>query len=72
VDVTRALRSDEELRERPVILISSCDEGEVEWRDAGANLFLQKPIDIVGLPDVVARLLPHDEPPPEQRQELAA
>jgi CheY-like chemotaxis protein len=37
VDVTRALRSDAELRERPVILISSCDEGEVEWRDAGAN-----------------------------------
>ena len=74
VDVTRELRSDAELGERPVILISSCDEGEVEWRDAGANLFLQKPIDIVALPDVVERLLPPpEEPPPgEGRRELAA
>lgn len=65
VDVTRALRTDDELRERPVILISSCDECEVEWREAGADLFLQKPIDLVKLPDVVERLLPGDEPPPD-------
>lgn len=63
VEVTRALRTDDDLRERPVILISSCDECEVEWQAAGADLFLQKPIDIVKLPDVVERLLP-DEPPP--------
>lgn len=71
VDVTRALRSDDALRERPVILISSCDECEVEWREAGADLFLQKPIDIVALPDLVERLLPRDDPRPEQARMAA-
>ena len=68
VAVTRALRSDDEMRERPVILISSFDECEVAWRDAGANVFLQKPIDIVKLPDVVERLLHEDGPPPGKRK----
>lgn len=72
VDVTRALRGDEELRERPVILISSCDECEVEWEEAGADLFLQKPIDIVTLPDLVERLLPGGEPPPGHDRRWAA
>ncbi|HEX2166036.1 MAG TPA: response regulator [Longimicrobiales bacterium] len=71
VDVTRVLRSDDAFRDRPVILISSCDECEVEWREAGANVFLQKPIDILALPDLVERLLPGDEPPP-QRRSIAA
>lgn len=70
--VARALRSHDELRERPVILISSCDEGEVGWREAGANVFLQKPIDLVGLPDLVERLLPGGEAPPPGRRALAA
>ena len=70
VDVTRALRDHSELGGRPVILFSSCDECEVEWREAGANLFLQKPIDIVKLPDVIERLL--DEDPPPQPRSLAA
>lgn len=72
VEVTRALRGDDELRERPVILISSCDECEVEWQEAGADLFLQKPIDIVALPDLVERLLPGGEPPPGQGRQWAA
>ena len=72
VDVTRALRSDDELRERPVILISSCDEGEVDWQGAGADLFLQKPIDIVKLPDLVQRLLPDGAPPPGHGRQWAA
>jgi two-component system cell cycle response regulator len=72
VEVTRALRCDDELRERPVILISSCDEFEVDWRGAGANVFLQKPIDIVALPDLVERLLPGDDPPPLRNPILAA
>lgn len=72
VDVTRALRGDEELRERPVILISSCDECEVEWEEAGADLFLQKPIDIITLPDLVERLLPGGEPPPGHGRRWAA
>jgi FixJ family two-component response regulator len=68
VDVTRARRSDEEMCECPVILISSFDECEVAWRAAGANVFLQKPIDIVKLPDVVERLLHGEDcPPPGKR-----
>jgi CheY-like chemotaxis protein len=55
--VTRLLRTDPELAHCPVVLISSADEREVGWRDAGANLFLQKPLDIRSLPDVVERLL---------------
>lgn len=66
VDVTRALRDHDELSERPVILFSSCDECEVEWREAGANLFLQKPIDLVKLPDLIERLLDRDPPPVPQ------
>ena len=68
VAVTRALRDDPELHSRPVVLFSSADEGEVEWREAGANLFLQKPIDIRELPALVERLLPVDDPPPEPRK----
>jgi CheY-like chemotaxis protein len=70
--VARAVRSHAELRERPVVLISSCDECEVEWREAGANVFLQKPIDLVALPDLVEQLLPGEEPPPPNRRPIAA
>lgn len=70
-DVTRLLRSDDGFRDQPVILISSCDECEVGWREAGANVFLQKPIDILTLPDLIEQLLPGDEPPP-QRRDIAA
>jgi CheY-like chemotaxis protein len=55
--VTRAMRSDPELRERPVVLCSSVDEAEVPWREAGADLFLQKPIDLRALPALLERLL---------------
>jgi CheY-like chemotaxis protein len=65
IDVTRALRADPELGSRPVVLISSADECEVDWRAAGANLFLQKPLDIVKLPEVVEALVASiDDPPP--------
>ena len=63
VDVARAVRENDEVAGTPVVLFSSCDECEVEWRQAGANLFLQKPIDLVRLPELVAQLL-DDEPPP--------
>jgi CheY-like chemotaxis protein len=59
-EVTRALRQDPELDDCPVVLFSSVDEGDVDWRDAGANLFLQKPIDIRALPGVVDALLAGD------------
>ena len=68
VDVTRALRDHDELAERPVILISSYDESEVAWRDAGADVFLRKPIDIVKLPELVDRLLSGEDPPPMRRR----
>jgi CheY-like chemotaxis protein len=66
VAVTRALRADPDLCQRPVVLFSSADETEIEWREAGADVFLQKPIDIRALPALVERLLPIDEPPPEE------
>jgi len=56
-EVTRALRADPAFDGSPVVLFSSIDEQEVEWREAGANLFLQKPLDIRLLPQVVAGLL---------------
>lgn len=55
--VTRALRDDPDLKDCPVVLFSSNDESEIEWREAGANLFLQKPIDITILPELVGCLL---------------
>lgn len=70
--VARALRCHDELRERPVVLISSCDECEVEWRAAGADVFLQKPIDLLALPDLVEQLLPGNDPPPRKRRAIAA
>jgi CheY-like chemotaxis protein len=62
--VTRLLREDPDLNERPVVLFSSADESEIDWQGAGANVFLQKPIDLVRLPDLVATLLPERRPPP--------
>lgn len=59
--VTRALRADPELGNAPVVLFSSVDEQEVGWREAGANLFLQKPLDIRALPALVAGLVPEQE-----------
>jgi CheY-like chemotaxis protein len=64
VDVTRALRGHDELCDTPVVLFSSFDETEVAWREAGATLFLQKPIDLVKLPELVEKLLLEEDPPP--------
>jgi CheY-like chemotaxis protein len=68
-EVARALRADPELAGCPVVLISSADEAEIAWREAGANLFLQKPLDLRSLPDVVAALL---EAGPERLRSDAA
>ena len=56
-DVARRIKSDPELADRVVVLISSADENEVQWREAGADAFLGKPIDLRTLPDVVSELL---------------
>lgn len=57
-DACRALKMDQELRGMPVVLFSSADEDEVEWRGAGADAFLQKPFSIRALPDLVHGFLP--------------
>lgn len=56
-EVTRRLKSDPELADKVVVLISSADESDVKWREAGADAFLSKPIDIRQLPYVVQGLL---------------
>jgi two-component system, OmpR family, alkaline phosphatase synthesis response regulator PhoP len=61
-EVTRALRSDPDLAGCPVILFSSADESDVLWREAGANLFMQKPLDIRKLPAFVESVLEGSAP----------
>lgn len=56
-EVTRRLKSDPELAGKVVVLISSADECDVMWREAGADAFLAKPLDIRQLPYVVQGLL---------------
>ena len=60
-EVTRTLRAEWE-ECPPVVLFSSEDETDVDWQEAGADVFLQKPIDLMKLPDLLDSLL--DEPPP--------
>lgn len=55
-EVARTLKQDPETCDTPVVLFSCVDESEVDWRGAGADLFLQKPLDVRRLPEVVKRL----------------
>jgi CheY-like chemotaxis protein len=57
VEVTRRLKSDPEFAGKVVVLFSSADEADVHWREAGADAFLSKPIDLRQLPFVVQGLL---------------
>ena len=57
IEVTRRLKSDPDFASKKVVLFSSADEDEVNWREAGADAFLRKPIDIRQLPLVVQGLL---------------
>jgi CheY-like chemotaxis protein len=63
-DVTRALRLDPQLESTPVVLFSSVDEADVPWQAAGADAFLQKPIDICALPELVQQLIEGRSPRP--------
>ncbi len=56
-EVTRRVKADPELADKVVVLFSSADECDVQWREAGADAFLSKPIDIRQLPYVVQGLL---------------
>jgi DNA-binding response OmpR family regulator len=55
-DVAKRIKEHPELADRVVVLISAADENEVQWREAGADYFMQKPIDIKKLPVVVEQL----------------
>ena len=60
-EACKLLKIDRTLRSVPVVLVSSADERDVEWRGAGADGFLQKLFNIRGLPAVVRRYLPPGE-----------
>jgi DNA-binding response OmpR family regulator len=70
VAVARAVRDDPELGACTVVLFSSADESEIEWREAGADLFLQKPVDVRKLPELVDNLLLHAAQPAASRPDL--
>jgi CheY-like chemotaxis protein len=57
LDVAKRVKSDPELQNKVVVLFSSADEDDVQWREAGADAFLRKPIDIRKLPEVVGSLV---------------
>jgi CheY-like chemotaxis protein len=61
-EVTRLLRTDPSLAGCRIVLFSSADEAEVAWREAGADLFLQKPVDLRLLPELVSALLQPERP----------
>jgi CheY-like chemotaxis protein len=61
-EVTRLLRRDPSLAACRIVLFSSADEAEVAWREAGADLFLQKPVDLRLLPELVSALLQAERP----------
>jgi CheY-like chemotaxis protein len=63
-DIARAVRADPELRHVPVVLFSSVDEIDVDWEGAGANMFLQKPLDISALPELLQNLIDGVPPNP--------
>ena len=52
-DACKVLKMDQSLRGVPVVLFSSADERDVQWRAAGADGFLQKPFSIRSLPEFV-------------------
>lgn len=56
-DVAKRIKSDPELAGKVIVLFSSADEDEVQWRESGADAFMRKPIDIRQLPIVVKQLL---------------
>jgi CheY-like chemotaxis protein len=56
-DVAKRIKSDPELADKVVVLFSSADEEDVQWRETGADAYLRKPIDIRVLPQVVSNLL---------------
>jgi CheY-like chemotaxis protein len=61
LDLLRTIRADENLREVPVIMLTTSvlDQHRSEASAAGANGFLEKPVSSWELEETVKRLLPH-------------
>lgn len=55
-EVSRTLKEDPSLSNTAVVLFSCVDESEVDWRAAGADAFLQKPLDVREIPNLVRDL----------------
>ena len=57
-EVARRLRQDPVFADHGVIvLFSSVDEMDVDWRAAGADAFLQKPFELRALPQLLEQLM---------------
>ena len=54
--VTEELRRDPRFDDTVVVLFSCVDEQEVPWRESGADAFLQKPISVRDLPQIMVDL----------------
>lgn len=54
--VTEELRRDPRFDDTVVVLFSCVDEQEVPWRESGADAFLQKPISVRDLPQIIEDL----------------
>ena len=54
--VTEELRRDPRFEDTVVVLFSCVDEQEVPWRESGADAFLQKPISVRDLPQIIEDL----------------
>ena len=56
-EVCRRMSADPALAPVPVILHSSADEREIDWRGCGAIAFLRKPFSVRELPELIRRHL---------------
>ena len=56
-DACRAMRQIEALANTPILLFSGAREAEVDWRGAGAQLFVEKPFSAKRVREVIAQFL---------------
>jgi DNA-binding response OmpR family regulator len=63
-EVCRRMRADPSLAATPIILHSSADSDDVDWREVGADAFLQKPFSVRELPSFVRGHLGRRGEPP--------
>lgn len=56
-EVCRRITSDPDLLRVPVILHSSADERDIDWRECGAVAFMRKPFSVREIPELVRRYL---------------